>query len=82
MRFHCGQQWVGGAIEKLQRRDVRHEKPVGGELSHRLLVAEERRRRFHLIVPEQVAHAVGTIQRATDDMIQTKARLPILDRIG
>jgi hypothetical protein len=69
---------VRGAVEELHRSDMITERPMPYESSDRCLVTDDEMGLLHVKIGEEVSDAVSTIQRATDDVVQTQSALPII----
>jgi len=81
VRSRGRQERVGGAVEDLQRRDVRPEVTVQDEMFNSVGIGHECSRLALVPQPVGVADAVGAVQRAALDVVQTQPALAVLDHL-
>ncbi|WP_232778544.1 hypothetical protein [Carbonactinospora thermoautotrophica] len=79
--FDLWQERVGGAVEDLQRCDVRLEVPVVHQQLNRLSIGHQRPGLAHVPRAVDVADAVRAVQRTTHHMIQRQPRLAVLHHL-
>jgi hypothetical protein len=82
MILHSWQKRVRCAIEDLNGGLVLAERPMTSERVDGGPVVHDQMGPFHLEILEKVAHAITAIERASDDVIEAQARLPIIHHLS
>ena len=78
VRLDDRQERVGGAVEHLDRGHVGLEEPVADQELNGVLIRHERPRGLHGKTVEQVAHTIGAVQGAPDDVVEFTDRDPAI----
>lgn len=79
MRLDGRKHRVSGAIEDLNGSHVTKERRMADEEIERLSVRHQCPWHLHLEVVEEMAHAVATVERATNNVVETQPGLAVLD---
>ncbi len=80
--LYSRQEGIGRAIEQLYWRSVRPKGSMRNKLLHGIGVACDEVRLLHVEVIEEMPDAIGAVQWATDDMIETEPRLSIFHDVS
>lgn len=81
MILHPWQEWVGRAVENLNGRRVRPERPMADQKVDRLIVVQYQMGLLHLKVLEEMTHAVATVERAANHVVQAEPGLSVFHHV-
>lgn len=79
MVFDAGQKRIGCPVEDLNRSTVGAEGPMPHKLLNGKIIRDDKMWLLHVEIIKQVSNTIATVKRASNNMIQTQSRFPVVN---